>query len=116
MNRNRALLEAQAKLILERLNEFVELDAKFGEDDWPTGTVIAFDRVWEVNNKRYDFAALKVINNLWYVTKGDRSMMGSPFTWENLKEFMRTTTKFMVVKFLMRMIGMGVRYLQLMPL
>ena len=97
--RNRALLEAQAKLLLEQLNELEALDAKFGADDYPIGSVLLFDRVWENTGKRYEFAAIKVYKEdvfggrPWYVTKGDNSRMGAPFSWEGLKEFAKTTTK-----------------------
>lgn len=92
--RRRELLEAQAKVVLEQLNTYAELDAKFGaEDEYPIDTVLNFDRVWDVDGRRYEFVALKVRNGKWYVTKGDNSRMGSPFTWEELKEFMKTSTK-----------------------
>jgi hypothetical protein len=64
-----------------------EIEARFGEDDWPDDTVLAFNHQFNSGGTRYNYIAYK-IKGKWYI--GGAS--GSKYTWEQLVSFMKDTT------------------------
>jgi hypothetical protein len=75
----------QKKRLREQIEEIkarlVALDS-FGQDDWPIGTVLTFDKQYggRPTGTKYRFAAIKTGFTSWYVT-GRNS---GPMTWESL--------------------------------
>jgi len=85
-------LERQAERLLERAREVRRKYDRFGEDDFPDGAIIVFDKVFHEYNGRqlhkpskpYHYAAIKM-NGLWSTT-GPRSPKS--FTWTELIRWM----------------------------
>lgn len=85
------VLEFQAERLLARAAEVRRKYERFGEDDFPDGAVIIFDKVFHeymgkaiAPSKPYHYAALK-FNNLWSTT-GPRSPKS--YTWDELIRWM----------------------------
>jgi len=65
-----------------------EIEAKFGEDDWPDETVLYFNHQFNNAGLRYTYIAFK-IRGAWYIGGRD----GARWSWERLVEFMKDTTE-----------------------
>lgn len=65
---------------LERYERLIEEAMRFGEDDYPEGTVIKFRKQFVEGGEKYRYAAIKA-NGLWYTT-GPKSPKG--YTWDEL--------------------------------
>jgi hypothetical protein len=81
--------EQAARYAMQELAVIKAREERFGtEEDWQTGTVFRFKRQYEVPGKFYDFAALKVVGGLWYLTKSIHSRVASPLNWDDLMDFL----------------------------
>jgi hypothetical protein len=88
------MLERITRQALSELADIEELEGKFGRDEeYPTGTVVKFNKTYTESGTRYVYAALKVVGGLWYLTHSS-TMSTSPMKWEDLVEFMKGTTSF----------------------
>ena len=93
----RAYAEKLAEYALRELAEWEMLDNRFKAlKDVPTGTVIRFERRYEVDGVVYSFAALKVVGGLWYLTKKTTSRVESPLNYDGLIVFLGTAVNIKV--------------------
>lgn len=88
-----ASLERQAARLLARADEMRAKYARFGEDDYPVGAVITFDKTFNHYNGRplnrvskpYFYAAIKDPTGRWSTT-GPRAPKS--YTWDELIQWM----------------------------
>jgi len=89
-------MSTRLTFIEKRINQLqAELDniLRFGEDDWPNGTILYFEKRFNTHGRLYSYTALKckvgdynpLEGRAWY-TSGPKAP--GPYTWEQLSEFM----------------------------
>jgi hypothetical protein len=70
----------------DRLLEKLTQAERFGEDDWPEGTIIVFDKQFAGGGTTYHYAAIKAPSHLrsgggWYTTE---PRAPKDYSWEDL--------------------------------
>jgi len=77
---------------IEQLQTELDNILRFGEDDWPNGTILYFEKRFNSGGRLYSYTALKcevknynLEGKVWY-TSGPKAP--GPYTWEQLSEFM----------------------------
>ena len=86
-------VDAQLKQKLQERRDEREVAARlalvdaYGEDVYPVGTVITFEKVHNVSrNHPYSYAALKTEDERWYTTGAANN--AAIHTWDSLVEFL----------------------------
>lgn len=69
---------------LSKLLERQQLEGKWGNDVYPEGTVLVFQRKFDMWEKTYHYAAVKA-KGAWFVT-GKRD---TPFTWSEFVSWLQ---------------------------
>lgn len=75
----------------------------YGEDTYPVGTVITFEKKFTGVKKTYTYAAIKGDEDKWFST-GHDCVQGATFTWDSLIEFL-VTGPFPVKSFVLKAEG-----------
>lgn len=82
-------IDEQIERLKQQRRVLLQKAKKFGEDEWPVGTVLYFEKRFSKGSKKFLFSVLKTPTG-WYSTGGHRNAC---YDWESLVNFMSEGVK-----------------------